>query len=182
VLVTAEVTPHHLFLTDAAVSEAAYDTNTKMNPPLRSEADRQAVLEGLRDGTIDCIATDHAPHTVDDKNVEYDQAAFGIVGLETAVPLCLDRLVGPGVVTLPQLIALLSTRPARVLGLPGGTLAPGSPADLTLLDLAKRRAVDPGRFESRSRNTPFAGWTLRGWPAMTIVGGRVVWQDGKSTK
>jgi dihydroorotase len=179
VLVTAEVTPHHLFLTDAAVSEAAYDTNTKMNPPLRSEADRRAVLEGLRDGTIDCIATDHAPHTVDDKNVEYDQAAFGIVGLETAVPLCLDRLVGANVVTLPQLIALLSTRPARVLGLPGGTLAPGSPADLTLLDLAKRRAVDPGRFESRSRNTPFAGWTLRGWPAMTIVGGRVVWQDGK---
>jgi dihydroorotase len=177
VLVTAEVTPHHLFLTDAAVSEAAYDTNTKMNPPLRSEADRRAVLEGLRDGTIDCIATDHAPHTVDDKNVEYDQAAFGIVGLETAVPLCLDRLVAANVVTLPQLIALLSTRPARVLGLPGGTLAPGSPADLTLLDLAKRRAVDPGRFESRSRNTPFAGWTLRGWPAMTIVGGRVVWQD-----
>jgi dihydroorotase len=177
VLVTAEVTPHHLFLTDAAVSEAAYDTNTKMNPPLRSEADRRAVLEGLRDGTIDCIATDHAPHTVDDKNVEYDQAAFGIVGLETAVPLCLDRLVAANVVTLPQLIALLSTRPARVLGLPGGTLAPGSPADLTFLDLAKRRAVDPGRFESRSRNTPFAGWTLRGWPAMTIVGGRVVWQD-----
>jgi dihydroorotase len=175
--VTAEVTPHHLFLTDAAVSEAAYDTNTKMNPPLRSEADRQAVLEGLRDGTIDCIATDHAPHTGDDKNVEYDQAAFGIVGLETAVPLCLDRLVGAGLVTLPQLIALLSTRPARVLGLPGGTLCPGSPADLTLLDLAKRRAVDPGRFESRSRNTPFAGWTLRGWPAMTIVGGRVVWKD-----
>jgi dihydroorotase len=179
VLVTAEVTPHHLFLTDAAVSEAAYDTNTKMNPPLRSEADRLAVLEGLRDGTIDCIATDHAPHTGDDKNVEYDQAAFGIVGLETAVPLCLDRLVGAGVVALPQLVALLSTRPARVLGLPGGTLAPGSPADLTLLDLARRRAVDPGRFESRSRNTPFAGWTLRGWPAMTIVAGRVVWQDGK---
>jgi dihydroorotase len=179
VLVTAEVTPHHLFLTDAAVGEAAYDTNTKMNPPLRSEADRRAVLEGLRDGTIDCIATDHAPHTGDDKNVEYDQAAFGIVGLETAVPLCLDRLVGAGVVTLPQLVALLSTRPARVLGLPGGTLAPGSPADLTLLDLAKRRAVDTGRFESRSRNTPFAGWTLRGWPATTIVGGRVVWQDGK---
>jgi dihydroorotase len=179
VLVTAEVTPHHLFLTDVAVSEAAYDTNTKMNPPLRSEADRVAVLEGLRDGTIDCIATDHAPHTVDDKNVEYDQAAFGIVGLETAVPLCLDRLVGAGVVSLAELVALLSTRPARVLGLPGGTLAPGSPADLTLLDLAKRRTVDPARFESRSRNTPFAGWTLRGWPAMTIVGGKVVWKDGR---
>ena len=98
VKVTAEVTPHHLFLTDEAVRETAYDTNTKMNPPLRSESDRVAVLEGLRDGTIDCIATDHAPHTVDDKNVEYDQAAFGIVGLETAVPLCLDRLVGAGLV------------------------------------------------------------------------------------
>jgi dihydroorotase len=176
VRVTAEVTPHHLFLTDAAVSEAAYDTNTKMNPPLRSESDRVAVLEGLRDGTIDCVATDHAPHTVDDKNVEYDQAAFGIVGLETAVALCHDRLVGAEVVSLSELVALLSTRPARVLGLPGGTLAPGSPADLTLLDPAKRRAVDPARFASRSRNTPFAGWTLRGWPAMTIVGGRVVWK------
>ena len=178
VQVTAEVTPHHLFLTDEAVRQTAYDTNTKMNPPLRSESDRLAVLEGLRDGTIDCIATDHAPHTVDDKNVEYDQAAFGIVGLETAVPLCLDRLVGPGLVELRQLVALLSTNPARVLGLPGGTLAPGSPADLTLLDLAKRRTVDPARFASRSRNTPFGGLALRGWPAATIVAGRVVWKDG----
>jgi dihydroorotase len=177
VKVTAEVTPHHLFLTDAAVRETSYDTNTKMNPPLRSESDRVAVLEGLRDGTIDCIATDHAPHTVDEKHVEYDQAAFGVVGLETAVPLCLDRLVGAGLVELPQLVALLSTHPARVLGLPGGTLAPGSPADVTLLDLAKRRTVDATRFESRSRNTPFGGWTLRGWPALTIVGGRVVWKD-----
>jgi dihydroorotase len=175
--VTAEVTPHHLFLTDAAVGEPAYDTNTKMNPPLRSEADRVAVLEGLRDGTIDCIATDHAPHTVDDKNVEYDQAAFGIVGLETAVALCHDRLVGADLISLSELVALFSTRPARVLGLPGGSLAPGSPADVTLLDPARRRAVDPARFASRSRNTPFAGWTLRGWPAMTIVGGRVVWKD-----
>jgi dihydroorotase len=177
VKVTAEVTPHHLFLTDAAVRETSYDTNTKMNPPLRSESDRVAVLEGLRDGTIDCIATDHAPHTVDEKHVEYDQAAFGVVGLETAVPLCLDRLVGAGLVELPQLVALLSTHPARVLGLPGGTLAPGSPADVTLLDLTKRRTVDATRFESRSRNTPFGGWTLRGWPALTIVGGRVVWKD-----
>jgi len=176
VRVTAEVTPHHLFLTDAAVRETSYDTSTKMNPPLRSEADRAAVVEGLRDGTIDCIATDHAPHGVDDKNVEYDQAAFGIVGLETAVPLCLDRLVGAGLLELPQLVALFSTNPARVLGLPGGTLAPGSPADITLLDLAKRRTVDAGRFESRSRNTPFGGWALRGWPAMTIVGGRVAWK------
>jgi dihydroorotase len=179
VKVTAEATPHHLFLTDEAVRETGYDTNTKMNPPLRSEADRAAVVAGLRDGTIDCIATDHAPHTVDDKQVEYDQAAFGIVGLETAVPLCLDRLVHAGLVDLHQLVELLSTNPARVLGLPGGTLAPGSPADLTLLDLGKRRTVDPTRFLSLSRNTPFAGLTLRGWPAMTIVGGQVVWKDGK---
>jgi dihydroorotase len=179
VRVTAEVTPHHLFLTDEAVRETGYDTNTKMNPPLRSEADRQAVLAGLLDGTIDCIATDHAPHTVDDKKVEYDQAANGIVGLETAVALCLARLVGAGLVELPHLVALLSANPARVLGLPGGTLAPGSPADLTVLDLAKKRQVDPTRFESKGRNTPFAGWILKGWPAMTIVGGRVAWKDAK---
>ena len=174
--VTAEVTPHHLLLTDSAVREREYDTSTKMNPPLRSASDRAAMLEGLRDGTIDCIATDHAPHTADDKNVEYDQAAFGVVGLETAVALCLDRLVAKGVVELPRLVELLSTNPARVLGLPGGTFAPGSPADVTLLDLKAKRTVDPARFESKSRNTPFGGLTLRGWPAMTIVGGRVVWR------
>jgi len=179
VRVTAEVTPHHLFLTDEAVRETGYDTNTKMNPPLRSEADREAVLAGLRDGTIDCIATDHAPHTVDDKKVEFDHAANGVVGLETAVALCLERLVGTGLLELPYLVALLSANPARVLGLPGGTLAPGSPADLTLLDLTKKRQVDPTRFESRSRNTPFGGWILKGWPAMTIVGGRVAWKDAR---
>jgi len=182
VLVTAEVTPHHLFLTDAAVGEPAYDTNTKMNPPLRSEADRLAVLEGLRDGTIDCIATDHAPHTVDDKNVEYDQAAFGIVGLETAVALCLDRLVGAGLLDLSRLVSALSTLPARVLGLPGGTLAAGSPADVTVLDLQRRREVDPARFESKGRNTPFAGWILRGWPVVTVVGGKVVWKDARAPR
>ena len=157
--------------------ESGYDTNTKMNPPLRSELDRQAVLAGVQDGTIDCIATDHAPHTVDDKKVEYDQAANGVVGLETAVALCLDRLVGAGLVELPRLVALLSTNPARVLGLRGGTLAPGSPADLTVIDLAKKRQVDPARFESRGRNTPFGGWILKGWPVLTIVDGRVAWKD-----
>ena len=175
VRVSAEATPHHLLLTDQAVKDSGYDTATKMNPPLRSEADRLAVLEGLRDGTIDCIATDHAPHTVDDKNVEYDQAAFGIVGLETAVALCLDRLVRPGLLDLRQLVALLSTNPARVLGLPGGALVPGSPADVTLLDLELKRRVEPERFASKGRNTPFAGWTLEGWPVTTIVAGRVVW-------
>ena len=180
VAVTAEATPHHLLLTDEAVRESGYDTSTKMSPPLRSEADRQAVVAGLQDGTIDCIATDHAPHTVDDKKVEFDVAANGIVGLETAVALCLDRLVGAGLLELPQLVSLLSTAPARVLGLPGGTLLPGSAADLTVLDLSKKRQVDPERFLSRSRNTPFGGWILKGWPAMTIVGGRVAWRDARA--
>jgi dihydroorotase len=176
VRVTAEVTPHHLLLIDQAVKDSEYDTVTKMNPPLRTEADRLAVVAALADGTIDCIATDHAPHTVDDKKVEYDQAAFGIVGLETAVSLCLDRLVRPGRLTLARLVDALSTRPARILGLPGGTLAPGSPADLTLLDLERKVKVDPARFASKGRNTPFAGWALQGAPAMTIVAGRVVWR------
>jgi dihydroorotase len=177
VRVTAEATPHHLLLTDRAVKESEYDTSTKMNPPLRSDADRRAVIEGLQDGTIDCIATDHAPHTVDDKKVEYDQAAFGIVGLETAAALCLDRLVGAKVIDLARLVELLSAGPARTLGLPGGTLAPGAPADVTVLDLQKKRAVEPARFASKGRNTPFGGWTLKGWPVMTIVAGRVAWRD-----
>ena len=177
VRVTAEATPHHLLLTDQVVKDTEYDTATKMNPPLRAEADRLAVIEGLRDGTIDCIATDHAPHTVDDKKVEFDQAAFGIVGLETAVALCLDRLVRTGIVSVPRLVELLSTHPARVLGLPGGSLALGAPGDLTILDLDRERTVDPARFQSKGRNTPYGGWTLRGWPVATIVGGTVAWQD-----
>jgi dihydroorotase len=177
VRVTGEATPHHLLLTDQLVRDREYDTSTKMNPPLRVEADRQALVEGLRDGTLDCIATDHAPHTVDDKNVEFDAAAFGIVGLETAVALCLDRLVHPGLLELEQLVALLSTNPARVLSLPGGTLAPGSPADVTVLDLGSKRQVDPRRFESKGRNTPFGGLILKGRPVLTIVGGRVAFED-----
>jgi dihydroorotase len=179
VRVTAEATPHHLLLVDQLVRDTGYDTATKMNPPLRAESDRQALLGGLRDGTIDCIATDHAPHTVDDKKVEYDQAAFGIVGLETAVALCLDRLVGEGLLDLPRLVSLLATNPARVLGLPGGTLAPGAPADVTVLDLKLRRQVEPARFESKGRTTPFAGWILKGWPVTTIVAGKVAWKDSR---
>jgi dihydroorotase len=179
VRVTAEATPHHLLLTDEAVRASEYDTATKMNPPLRGEDDRRALLQGLRDGAIDCIATDHAPHTVDDKKVEYDHAAFGIVGLETAVALCLDRLVAAGLITLPRLVELLSTRPAAILGLPGGTLAPGAPADVTVLDLSRRQKVDPARFLSKGRNTPFGGWTLRGAPALTIVAGKVAWRHGR---
>jgi dihydroorotase len=178
--VTAEATPHHLLLTDEAVRESQYDTATKVNPPLRAEADRQGLLAGLRDGTIDAIATDHAPHTVDDKKVEYDRAAFGVVGLETAVALCLDRLVGARLVDLGHLVTLFSAGPARVFGLPGGTLAPGSPADVTVLDLQKKKTVDPARFFSKGRSTPFSGWTLKGWPVMTVVGGRVAWRDQKA--
>jgi dihydroorotase len=176
VRVTAEATPHHLFLTDEAVRESGYDTSTKMNPPLRADADRRAVLEGLRDGTIDCVATDHAPHSVDDKKVEFDRAAFGVVGLETAVPLCLDRLFHGGLLDLRGLVDRLSTNPARVLGLPGGTLAPGSLGDVTVLNLARPIKVSPELFASKGRNTPFGGWTLKGGPAMTIVGGRVAWK------
>jgi dihydroorotase len=175
VRVTAEATPHHLLLCDQAVKDTGYDANTKVNPPLRSEADRQALLAALRDGTVDCIATDHAPHTIDDKRVEFEAAACGVVGLETAVPLCHDRLVRKGLVKLSRLVALLSTQPARLLGLPGGTLAPGSPADVTVLDPALEARVDPATFASRGRNTPFAGWDLVGWPVLTVVGGRIVY-------
>ena len=176
VRVTAEATPHHLLLTDEAVRESGYDTATKMNPPLRSEADRLAVVDGLRDGTIDCIATDHAPHHQDDKRVEFDRAAFGIVGLETVVSLCLDRLVGRGLIGIGELVALMSRNPASVLGLPGGSLEPGGPADVTVLDLGRRVKVNPERFASKGRNTPFTGWSLKGGPALTIVGGAIVWR------
>jgi dihydroorotase len=174
VRVTCEVTPHHLFLTDEAVRE--YDSGSKMAPPLRAEEDRQALLEGLADGTVDAIATDHAPHHPDEKTVEFDNAAFGIVGLETAVPLCLDRLVAGKLISLTRLIELLAVNPAGILGLQKGTLSVGSDADLTLLDLDKSHIVDPGRFQSKGQNTPFGGWELRGQAVMTIVGGQVAWK------
>ena len=171
--VTCEVTPHHLFLTDEAVKE--YDTHTKMAPPLRSVEDRQALIEGLADGTIDAIATDHAPHHADEKMVEFDHAPFGIVGLETAVALCLDRLVGKKVISLARLIELLSIQPARILGLAKGTLSVGADADITVLDLEGSSIVEPEKFHSKSRNTPFKGWKLKGRAVKTIVGGKVAW-------
>jgi dihydroorotase len=170
--VTAEVTPHHLVLTEDAVRE--YDPNTKMSPPLRTKRDTEALVEGLVDGTIDCIATDHAPHALSEKEGEFDHAAFGIVGLETAVAVLLDRLVRPGVMSLSTLVARMSSDPARLLNLPGGRLTAGAPADITILDLEAEHVVEPARFRSRSRNTPFGGWRLRGAPWMTIVGGRIV--------
>jgi dihydroorotase len=172
VRVTAEVTPHHFVLTDQAL--AGYDTNVKMNPPLRQAADRDALLEGLTDGSIDVIASDHAPHHYDEKQVEFDRAPFGIVGLETAVSLALDRLVHGGIVSMARLVELVSVNPARILGVPGGTLVPGSPADITMLDPELMVTVDPARFRSKSRNTPFGGWRLRGGVAATLVGGRPV--------
>jgi dihydroorotase len=172
--VTCEVTPHHLLLTDQAVADRGFSTDTKMKPPLRSEADRQALLAGLADGTIDAIASDHAPHHADEKDVEFSAAPFGIVGLETTVSLCLDRLVSGGVIGLGRLVELLTSGPVRALGLPGGTLVPGSPGDVTLLDLERAVTVDPKSFRSKGRNTPFGGWELRGAPAGTVVGGRRV--------
>jgi dihydroorotase len=178
VRVTAEVTPHHLALTDAALAErGGYDTNLKMNPPLREEADRQALVEGLADGSIDVIATDHAPHHADEKALEFDRAPFGIVGLETAVPILLDRLVHTGTISLARLVELLAASPARVLGVPGGTLTEGAAADLTVLAPDATVTIDAAAFRSRSRNTPFDGWTLRGAVAATIVDGRVVYLD-----
>jgi dihydroorotase len=172
--VTAEVTPHHLVLTEEVVR--GFDSNTKMNPPLRTKRDVEVLLEALIDGTIDCIATDHAPHAASEKEGEYDQAAFGIVGLETAVGLLLDRLVKAAALPLATLIARLSRDPARLLGLPGGSLAAGGPADVTILDLDGEWTIDPARFQSKSRNSPFGGWALTGRPWKTIVGGRIVWQ------
>jgi dihydroorotase len=174
VRVTAEVTPHHLLLTEEAVRD--FDSNTKMAPPLRTKRDVEVLLEALIDGTIDCIATDHAPHAASEKEGEYDHAAFGIVGLETAVGLLLDRLVRTGALPLGTFVSRLSRDPARLLGLPGGSLAAGAPADVTILDLEAGWTVDPAKFQSKSRNSPFGGWAITGRPWRTIVGGRIVWQ------
>lgn len=172
--VSAEATPHHLFLTDEDVR--AEDADFKMNPPLRSAADAAALVEGLRSGAVDVIATDHAPHTPSEKARGFREAPFGVVGLETAVPLVLDRLVAPGLITLGRFVELLATNPARLLGLAAkGRIEAGADADLTLLDPARAVRVDRASFESKGRNTPFEGWTLRGAPVMTIVGGRVVY-------
>jgi dihydroorotase len=175
VRVTCEVAPHHFTLSDERLlAPLAYDTNLKMNPPLRHAVDRDALVEGLKDGTVDVIATDHAPHHADDKRVEFDRASFGIVGLETAVSLSLDRLVHAGVISLARLVELLSTNPARILRLPGGRLQAGDAADLTILAPELNVTVSAAAFRSKSRNTPFDGWTLRGGVAATVVGGRAL--------
>jgi dihydroorotase len=172
--VTAETAPHYFSLTDEAVY--GYDTNAKVKPPLRTAADVAAIKAGLADGTLDAIACDHAPHTSLEKDVEFEEAAFGLIGLETSLGLSL-KLVHDGVLSLSQLVAKMSLNPARILGVPGGTLAVGSPADVTLIDLDRTWTVDVNTFASKSRNCPFHGWTLRGRAVMTIVEGRVVWEE-----
>jgi dihydroorotase len=172
--VTCEVAPHHLILTDEEVAKSGFSTNTKMKPPLRSERDREALVNGLVDGTVDCIASDHAPHHADEKDVQFHLAPFGILGLETTLSLCLDRLVRPGTLSLPRLVELLSTGPARVLGLPGGTLKEGSLADVTVFHPDEEVTIRAAAFRSRSRNTPFDGWTLHGHPVATFLAGRRV--------
>jgi dihydroorotase len=175
VRVTCEVAPHHFTLTDEALgTPIPYDTNVKMNPPLREAADRDAMLAGIADGTVDAIATDHAPHHYDEKKVEFDRAPFGIIGLETAVSLSLDRLVHAGLIRLSRLVELLSVNPARILGVPGGTLSPGERADITVLAPDLKVRVQASTMRSRSKNTPFDGWELRGGVAATLVGGRTV--------
>jgi len=176
--VTSEVTPHHFVLTDDSLEQPIrYDTNTKMNPPLREAADREAMVDGLADGTIDVIATDHAPHHADEKLVEFDHAPFGIVGLETAVSLVFDRLVHTGRIGLKRMIELLTVNPARVLHLPGGSLTEGQPADITILAPDATTTIRAADLRSKSKNTPFDGWTLRGGVAATIVDGRLVYSN-----
>ena len=172
VRVTAEVTPHHLVLDDEALSDG--DTCHKMNPPLRTAADREALIEGLRDGTIDAIATDHAPHSPAEKAVDFARAPFGVIGLETAVPVVFDVLVRTGRIPLDRFVDALSRAPARIVGLDLGRVAVGGPACLTVLDLDATETIDAARFESRSRNCPFVGRTVRGLPVMTVVDGHVV--------
>jgi dihydroorotase len=170
--ITCEVTPHHLALTDAAV--LGFDTNTKMNPPLRSEEDRIALIEGARDGTIDAIATDHAPHHSDEKMLDYDHAPFGVIGLETAFGVAMSVLYHSGGLSLPRIVELLTTGPARAFSLPGGSLKEGASADITVFDPDREWTVDRSRFKSKSHNTPFIGWKLHGEVIATFVGGTKV--------
>jgi len=176
VKVSAEAAPHHFSLTDEAVRD--HGTNAKMSPPLRSEADRLAVREGLADGTIDVIATDHAPHTAEDKSGGLVSGANGIVGLETSLGLGIKYLVTSGFLSFSDLVAKMSWNPSRLLGLPGGTLVPGCPADITVVDLSRDWVVDSASFASKGRNTPFQGESLKGKAVMTIRAGEVVWSQG----
>ncbi len=174
VRVSGEACPHHFTLTDRELRR--YDSNYKMTPPLRTEDDVRALLDGLKDGTLEVIASDHAPHAVEKKTRELDQAPYGIIGLETLLPVCVLSLIEPGHLTWPQLIEKLTVNPARVLGIDRGTLRPGAAADVTVIDPAAEWVIDPSRFRSKSRNCPFAGWKVRGRAHAVIVGGTVKYE------
>jgi len=177
--VTAEVTPHHLLLNEDDIT--GNDANYKMNPPLRSKADHEALIAGLLDGTIDFIATDHAPHTSEEKAEGIQLAPFGIVGLETAFPLLYTHLVKKDVMTLKQLVDFLTVKPAKTFGLSYGELKAGAPADIVLIDLDLEKQINPEEFLSKGKNTPFAGWKCKGWPVLTIAEGKIVWEKGVVT-
>jgi dihydroorotase len=172
--VTAEVTPHHLTLTDDYVKTSDFNTNYKVNPPLRTKSDIEALRAGLKDGTIDAIASDHAPHAEEEKDVEYNVAPFGIIGMETLLPVVLTELVHKKVITINQMVAALTVNPARILGIAKGTLSIGADADVTLIDLNKEWVIDPTKFKSKSRNCPFAGWKVKGKAVEVIVAGQVI--------
>lgn len=174
--VTAEVCPHHLVLSDEDIPDSM-DANWKMNPPLRTPRDVEACIQALEEGTIDIIVTDHAPHSAEEKARGMERAPFGIVGFETAFPLLYTKFVKTGRWTLDFLLSRMTKDPARVFGLESGTLKPGAPADLVLIDLENEREVNPETFLSQGRNTPFTGWKLYGWPTLTMVGGKVVWTE-----
>jgi dihydroorotase len=173
--VTAEATPHHFTLTDDLIAER-FDTNLKMNPPLRTKKDVESVIAGLQDGTLDCIACDHAPHSTEDKDVEFDLAPNGIIGLETSLGLAITHLVKPGLLSWSDLVERMSTNPARIMGLDGGRLKKGSPADITVIDPEAVWKVNVDKFRSKSRNSPYNGKRLTGRAIMTVVNGRVVYQ------
>lgn len=175
VKVSCEVTPHHLTLTEEAVMD--YDTNAKVNPPLRTKEDLEALLEGLKDGTVDAIATDHAPHHIDEKDLEFDKAAFGLIGLETALGVILTKVVGENGIPLNTVIEKMTVGPAKVLGLDMGTLKVGGPADITVIDLEREWTVDKDKFFSKGRNTPFHGFKLKGKAVMTIVDGKSAYSE-----
>lgn len=175
--VTCEVTPHHLTLTDEMVG--SYDADTKVNPPLRSPEDLEALRAALLDGTVDCIATDHAPHHFESKDCEYELASFGISGLETAVAVIMDKLVHPGILEITDMVRLFTTGPAGVLGINKGVLAVGQDADISIIDPDLIKTVNPADFHSKGRNTAFKGMELKGWPCMTIVKGKIVARNGK---
>jgi dihydroorotase len=183
VKVTCEVCPHHFTLTDDLLAAPiAYDTNAKMNPPLREARDRDAMIAGIVDGTVDVIATDHAPHHYDEKNVEFDRAPFGIVGLETAVSITIDTLVHAGLIGVSRMVELMSVNPAKILRVAGGSLAPGAPADITILAPDLPVTIDRSKLVGKSKNTPYHGWSFKGGVAATIVGGKVAYSNPAALK